>query len=568
MTQTSNTSKPSTGLDTATGNKTASRWFRLARTPQLPEIDNIMDLYWGGPERRISRLTVRIIGINAAALLMLLIGIVYLGQYQNVLIQDRLKTFNIEVELMSAALAENLTRGNPADMIARMSTASGHVITVFDPQGQKIYGNLITPPVYESDESLYAVRILKDMMRLILNFFPMRKPLPLYPHTETTDSQAIPPDITEALKGIGSLSAWQDKKGQIILSATDPLIQNNQIVGAVHLARSGAEISHDLGEIWMNIILAFFITLVLTTLLSIYLSNVITNPLRRLAQGAEKLRLGLSKDTDIPDLSDRKDEIGELSIAMRAMTQALWERMDSIESFAADVAHELKNPLTSMRSALETFGIVKKEDDRQKLLGIMQHDIERMDRLISDIASLSRLDSELSREALEAVDVQAILMDLIGIYKNPDVQKGLNQQNQNISLNLVTAGEKNFHAQGLPMRIFQVFDNLIANAISFSPPHGTITITLTGGRKNMVVTISDQGPGIPENKLETIFERFYSERPKHEDYGRHSGLGLSICRQIVDALGGTIASDNIRSTDNMIKGACFTVTLKTAADMK
>jgi two-component system sensor histidine kinase ChvG len=525
-----------------------------------------MNLYWGGPERRITGLTLRIIAINAAALVMLLVGIVYLSQYQTTLIESRLRTFKSEVELASAALSETLSNQDietAKRMVWRFSRTMGQHVYLFNENGQLLAdsGHLSGYEDFQRfaddrEKSPVAIQVLKDMAKFILRLLPARHTLP--PYREIVSENAADfSDAAVALNGAVSISAWQ-KDEDIFLSAAAPIMIRGNVAGAVMLAREGRDIGRDIGDVWLNILIIFVITLVITTLLSIYLSNVITAPLRKLANAADSVRRGKSKDTEIPDLSSRKDEIGELSIMLRDMTHALWERMDSIERFAADVAHELKNPLTSLRSAVETVSVVKKDTDRQKLMAIISHDVERMDRLITDISSASRLDSELSREALRPVDLKNVLGGLLEIMRGPAAQE------TNVRLVLDYPEEKNIFIWGLEGRVFQILDNLVSNAVSFSPEGGTVTITVAKSRKTVIITIEDEGPGIPEGKLETIFERFYTERPQHEAYGKHSGLGLSICRQIVTALGGNIFAGNIHDEQGHVTGARFTVVLNAA----
>jgi two-component system sensor histidine kinase ChvG len=319
-------------------------------------------------------------------------------------------------------------------------------------------------------------------------------------------------------------------------------------------------------------------TLVVTILLSIYLSGLIAKPLRRLMQAAESVRTGKRGDSEIPDLSYRHDEIGELSLVLRSMTQALHERMDSIESFAADVSHELKNPLTSLRSAVETLGVVKGEKDREKLMGIIGHDISRLERLINDISSASRLDAELSRENFERVELWDFLNRIIDLYKDPlkrAYENGPNNKqhviltDKNVSIRLEgdpgsASAYESAQVWGVEDRLAQVFQNVLSNALSFSPEGGQIRVRVSAGKRRVFVNIEDEGPGIPEGKLEAIFERFYSERPAHEDYGMHSGLGLSICKQIITALGGDMSAENIKDLNGRITGARFTVVLNIA----
>lgn len=556
----------------------------------------MLDLYWGGPERRITGLTLRIIAVNAIALVLLMVGTLYLGQYQRSLIETKLETFNAEVSLISASIAEGaadeynkrghtpydatikafrLNEARAAPMIRRLSQAMQQRIYLFNENGEMISdsyklsgpgGDVDIMPLPPPDKTLFTIKILKTMVRFILRTLPDRRILPTYPEIESLHAKDYP-DANEAIQGESGFSAWHGKEGGIFLSAAAPLVKDGNIIGAVLLTREGYDIESGVGEVWLNILKAFIATLVITTMLSIYLSGVIASPLRKLANAAESVRRGKAHYTDIPDLSHRHDEIGELSIALRQMTHALWERMDMIERFAADVAHELKNPLTSMRSAVETAMIVKKKSDREKLLGIIKHDVERLDRLITDISNASRLDAELSRQELQRVDINALLLQLVDAYRDPLTRKdaagyeGTNTVVFNgVSITL-ESGPGPTLVWGLEGRLQQVFQNLISNALSFSPNEGAIRIKITPDNRLVKVTVEDEGPGIPPGKLETVFERFYSERPQHESYGRHSGLGLSICRQIIAALDGEIYAENITGPGGQIKGARFSVVL-------
>jgi len=333
------------------------------------------------------------------------------------------------------------------------------------------------------------------------------------------------------------------------------------------MVSDGEDINHALGDAWFNILKIFLLTLFITILLSIYLSGVIARPLRKLASAAENVRKGKLKHTEIPDMSDRKDEIGELSIVLRDMTNALWDRMDTIEAFAADVSHEIKNPLTSLKSAVETAFIVKNKEDMDKLLEIIKHDIERLDRLISDISNASRLDAELSREMFNKIDMKALLRHLLDSYKSPLEREAENSHNSDealkdgILITLDMADHADIFVRGSEGRLIQVFQNIISNAISFAPIKTTIKILVTLKGNRVTIAIEDEGSGIPENQLENVFGRFYSERPEHEKYGQHSGLGLSICKQIITAHNGIIYAENNKDRDGNVIGARFVVIL-------
>ncbi|HRQ60880.1 MAG TPA: HAMP domain-containing sensor histidine kinase, partial [Alphaproteobacteria bacterium] len=295
-------------------------------------------------------------------------------------------------------------------------------------------------------------------------------------------------------------------------------------------------------------------------------------PLRKLARAAESIRAGRSRAADIPDFSGRFDEIGELSVTLRHMTEALWNRMDRIERFAAEVAHELKNPLTSLKSAAETALRIKKREDLDKLLGIITHDADRMSRLISDISAASRLDTELSREKLAPLDMEVLVHDLLDSYE-PGLKRGTAKSKPGgprivkagkIAIRFEPSGNGPFRVLGSEGRLLQVLDNLLSNALSFSPKTGAVVVALKAEGHQVELSVEDQGPGIPDGKLEAIFERFYSERPDHEDFGNHSGLGLSICKQIMEAHGGRIFVENIKGAKGRTQGARFTALLNRA----
>ena len=566
--------------DTKTSNDFKDRWLRIKMPqPELPELDHIFDLYWGGPERRITGLTLRIISVNAVALIMLLFGILYLGQYQNTIIKEKLSNFETELRLISHALSEV----EPGDtytterLLGRFSASTGQKITIFSPTGEKITNSdslapedfrQFVPDSGHAKKEFSSIRLLKDMAGFIIGLLPDTRTLPAYPDV-VEDRAESHPDAALAQEGYINLSAWQDKDGEIMLTAAAPIIRNDSLAGVVLLKRDGADIEESLGQLWSDILRIFLGTLLITILLSIYLSGVIANPLKRLAKAAEAVRTGHSKGSDLPDLGYRHDEIGELSVALRSMIHALWERMDSIESFAADVAHELKNPLTSLRSAIETAERVKKKADKEKLMEIIRHDLERMDRLITDISSASRLDAELSREAFSRVDLENMFVHLLDFYRRP-LKRGQQDEahiivsDNNVTLALDIQPYQTYLVMGLEDRLGQVFRNIIDNAISFAPEGSQVNISMIRESHKIKIAISDEGIGIPENKLETIFERFYSERPDDEGYGQHSGLGLSICKQIIDAHNGDITAENIKDGAGRVRGAQFTVTLNAA----
>jgi len=296
---------------------------------------------------------------------------------------------------------------------------------------------------------------------------------------------------------------------------------------------------------------------VLTVALSWYLSLTIARPILRLAGAAHEMREGRGRSGTVPQtLLRRTDEVGELAHALTESAAALWARMDATERFAADVAHEIKNPLTSIRSAIETLRRVEDPQQQRRLLAIIGEDVIRLDRLISDISDASRVDAELSRTATEPLDVGSILAILAEIHDATRVDGE--------PVIVLDATDTPLLVQAVEGRLVQVLRNLIGNARSFSPQNGTILLQARETGAMVEISVMDEGPGMPESKLEHVFDRFYSERPAGEQFGQHSGLGLSISRQIVEALKGRIAAENRLNEKGQVVGARFVIRLPRA----
>ncbi|MEQ8695043.1 MAG: HAMP domain-containing sensor histidine kinase, partial [Bauldia litoralis] len=307
-----------------------------------------------------------------------------------------------------------------------------------------------------------------------------------------------------------------------------------------------------------DIVQVFAVVLFFTVLLSLYLARTIAAPINKLAATADAMRRGKPRSVVIPTFIDRRDEIGDLSAALHDLTNDLWDRMDAIERFAADVAHEIKNPLSSLRSAVETAAKVKDPEKQRKLMAVIEQDVKRLDRLITDISRASRIDAEMSRVNVEPVDLRKLLATFVDIHETTREGAG----GARLELKLAPRGA--LTVRGHDDRLVQVFGNLVSNAESFSPPDGVITISATPAKDHVLVIIEDQGPGIPESKLADIFQRFYTERPSGEAFGQHSGLGLSISKQIIEALGGTITAENVYGADGKVRGARFLIALNRA----
>jgi two-component system sensor histidine kinase ChvG len=529
-------------------------------------------------ERRVfSPLTRRILAVNVVALGILGGGLLYLGEYRRNLIDAELTALAVQGEMFAAALGEGaVVANNPSghqlaseianQIVRRLVETTGTRARLFGNDGGLVadsrrligLGSSVRveelPPPGNDEGFLNAVLDVYDrLMRRVTG----RKPLEVY--RETTPQHARDyPEVIKALSG-ESVRALRSAGGdRMVLSAAVPVQRYKHVLGALMLTRGSQVIDVALLKVRLDILKIFGVALAVTVLLSIYLAGTIARPIRRLAAAAERVRHDHGRKQTIPDFAGRDDEIGDLAESLSDMTASLWQRMDAIERFAADVAHEIKNPLTSLRSAVETATRLKDPEQQRKLMAIIQEDVTRLDRLISDISDASRLDAELSRAENQPVDLGAMMGTLVNIHETTA------GNGPRIDLKAPTADVDPLIVNGIEGRLAQVFRNLLANAVSFSPGYGTITITAARDDGWVTVDIEDDGPGIPAGKEQAIFDRFYTERPESEKFGIHSGLGLSISRQIVEAHGGRITAANRLGGKGDVVGACFRVRLPAA----
>lgn len=542
-----------------------------------------------------SPLTLRILAVNVLALLLLVGALLYLGRYQDRLVQAELDALETEARIFASALGEGAVQ-RAADepeqgqesyelspelgrqMIRRLALATETHTRLYGPDGRLLSDSRVltgSPGKIEIQElplppSGDAVsRAVNEFYARFIDVVPSRENLPLYREPPSHAAGSPPPaNVERALAGENSATVWRlaspVARSNLLLTVAVPVQRYKEVLGAVLLSRSGAVIDEAIRSVRTDILRVFAVALLVTVLMSLYLASTIARPIRKLAQAADRLRTGHGRHTEIPDLTGRGDEIGELSGVLRDMTAALWARMDAIERFAADVAHEIKNPLTSLRSAVETVSRIQDPARREKLMAIIADDVQRLDRLISDISNASRLDAELSRAALEPVDIGAMLSMLADIHRTTAEDEEEDGDEAEAPPDVVIDPPRggSLTVKGLEGRLTQVFQNLIANALSFSPPGGRVRLAARRTPDGAVeVTVSDDGPGIPDGKEEAIFERFYTERPAGEKFGTHSGLGLSISKQIVEAHGGTIRAANRLGPGGETVGAVFTVRL-------
>ena len=526
--------------------------------------------------RRRSSLTRRILTLNLLALAIPVAGLLYLDQYRNSLVQQQLDLMATEAELFSGALAASGVVTGPAgderllpettrSTVRRLVDVSKTRARLFDQDGTLIADSsrLIGPggqveiemlPPPENDTLL--VSLITRLYDSVVSLIPRGKPLPLY-QERAQQRAADYPEALQALDGEPASALRVDHSGDLMLSVAVPVQRYRQVLGTLMLSVGGDSIDVAVRDVRLNILKVFGVAFAITVLLSLYLAGTIARPLHRLAEAADRVRRGQGRQTEIPDFTRRGDEIGDLSGALREMTEALWTRMDAIEHFAADVAHEIKNPLSSLRSAVETVARIEDPERQRRLMAIILDDVQRLDRLITDISDASRVDAEMSRMEKEPVDIARMLRTLAEIHEQTAMPDGPR-------LVVDAPGGRALMVAANESRLVQVLRNLLANAMSFSPPRGSITLFARREGRRIRLSVADQGPGIPPDKLDAIFDRFYTERPAGEKFGTHSGLGLSISRQIVEAHGGRLFAENLTDPDGSIRGARFTLLLPAA----
>jgi two-component system sensor histidine kinase ChvG len=530
-----------------------------------------------GPRRRrrgrLSPLTRRILALNVLAIAIPIVGLLYLGDYRDNLVDSELASLRTQADLFAGALAtsgvvtgplgeEKLLPETTRHTVRRLVDVSKVRARLFDADGTLLADSFklagpsgqveieVLPP--QEQRGLIG-NLVADIYDWVVAQLPGRKRLPLY--REAADQKASDyPEAARALLGETAMMVRSDGAGGMILSVAVPVQRYRQVLGALMVSSDGHEIEDSLRRVRLGILKVFGVALAVTVMLSLYLAGTIARPIHRLADAAERVRRVPGRQVAIPDFGRRKDEIGDLSRALRDMTDALWQRMDAIERFAADVAHEIKNPLTSLRSAVETVARIEDPQQQKKLMSIILDDVQRLNRLITDISDASRLDAELSRAESAPVDVGRLLQALADLHENT-----AGEDAPRLVLDL--ARHQRLEAMSVEGRLVQVMRNLIANAVSFSPPGGRIRIACARTGDTVRIAVEDEGPGIPPGKLEAIFDRFYSERPKTEKFGAHSGLGLSISKQIVEAQGGKIWAENIHGAGGEVKGARFVILL-------
>lgn len=548
-----------------------------------------------------SSLTRRILFFNIAATVVLVGGILYLNQFREGLIDARVESLLTQGEIIAGAISASAsvdTNSITIDPEKLLELQAGQSITpvpndedldfpIDSDRVAPVLRRLISPTrtrarLFDADANLLLDsrhlysrgQVLRfdlppveqeatswsDWIAGTFNRMLQQRNLPVYKEAPGGDG-SIYPEVMNALTGVRGAVVRINERGELIVSVAVPVQRFRAVLGVLLLSTQAGDIDKIVHAERLAIMRVFGVATLVNILLSLLLSSTIANPLRRLAAAAIRVRRGARQREEIPDFAYRQDEIGNLSIALREMTTALYDRIDAIESFAADVSHELKNPLTSLRSAVETLPLAKSEESKQRLTEIIFHDVRRLDRLISDISDASRLDAELARSDSIPVDMQVLLHNMVDISRQ--IRSGKKAVEINLTVDSKTGTKPSFLVYGHDLRLGQIVTNLIENARSFVPEKdGRITIKLSQSRGHVNVQVDDNGPGIQAEDIDRVFERFYTDRPEGESFGQNSGLGLSISRQIAEAHGGTLKAENLTDSETgRLCGARFTLSL-------
>jgi two-component system sensor histidine kinase ChvG len=508
------------------------------------------------PGSRLGRL---IIALNLFGLAILITGALVLNELRRGLINARIDSLTTQGELMATIIDQAATVGEPtpamdADYAGRvlqlLANPKAQRARLFDASGRLVADSDLVADRVEWRQ-LPPARARGSTEGFNLDFAtPQRK------RVAPEGREALRKEVASALTGQHVAQLRRGESGQRVVSVSIPIQHVRAILGVLTLEAS--DVDEIVARERMALIPFILIAVLVALLSSLLLNSLIAQPVLRLARAADRVRLAGARAISLPDLADRDDELGDLTRSLEAMTHSLSERMDAIDTFAADVAHEIRNPLTSMRSAVETLDIVTDPTPRARLLSILKNDVQRLDRLVTDISNASRLDAELSRNEPKLVDLDRLIADITFTYE------ARTRAGEPTVRYYRPAPPGPVTVRGREGPLGQVFRNLIDNARSFSPPGAEVAVALTRVRDRALVAVSDQGPGIPPENLETIFQRFYTSRPKGQAFGGNSGLGLSIARQIAEAHGGTLVAKNRVTEDGQVAGAIFILTLPEA----
>ncbi len=518
----------------------------------------------------ISPLLLRLLSLNILALFFLLGGFFSIDIYQKTLQENEFQKLEDEGRILAQAIGKTIlptedfrsqviiTR-EAQETISYLLSKSRVRIRLFSYQGDLLadsdrsvgFQTRVRSAELPSLQEKNFFRVFFEKVYTYISLL-IAKTSSLTLYQENTLQQAEDyEEVLKALYGEETRLIKQLESGKKLFGLAMPVQSYKKITGAILLTFDSTNIENKLKDFRFEVFKIFFLALFLTICVSIYLSANIVKPIRKLAIATRNINPSEGRKISVPQFSGRKDEINELSISIKDMLASIWNRMDAIENFAADVAHEIKNPLTSLKSAIEVVNKTRDKKQINKLTKIINQDVQRLDRLVTDISNASRLDAELSREGMRKINIKRILEETVNFY---------NREKNKIIFNFVK--DSNYSIYGNKQRLSQVFNNLIDNALSFNKENIKIEIFLKSKKNNVLIEIKDFGPGIQTNNFNKIFDRFYTERPDKEKFGQHSGLGLSIVKQILDVHKGLIKVENRYGKNKKVIGAQFIITLK------
>jgi len=507
-----------------------------------------------------SRLGGLILALNLLSLLILFGGALALNELRRGLVEARQESLTSQAELLANVLGElGITQGEPLPVLDKFQ-AYRWMVDTFIPEGQRARlfdgDGVLIADSYEVSDTIPG-QALAPAQAAGTPLPDTAKAREVESATLRRATQELVAETERALTGKPQATVRLSEDGKRVISVSIPVRHVQKILGVLTL--EAGDVDEILGAQRRALTPFALVALAVNLLASLLLHLFVARPVMRLSAAADEVKQGRARAISLPDLEGRKDEIGDLARSLESMTETLSDRMDAIEAFAADVSHEIKNPLTSIRSALETLDLVKDQSQRDRLTALLQSDVKRLDRLITDISNASRLDAELSRDRPRPVDLNVLIRDIVSIYETT--------AKPGEAAVALTAGTGDTRVLGRDGPLGQVFRNLIDNARSFSPAGGQVRIRLHRNEADptraLSVIVDDDGPGIPPDNLETVFERFYTSRPKGTAFGANSGLGLSIVRQIVEAHGGRVQAENRLAPDGSVAGARFRVDLPT-----
>ena len=478
-----------------------------------------------------SSLTTRILAVNLIPLLVLAGGLFFLDSYRRQLLDERFKLARIEAQITAEALA-GASRTRQEALLIQIGKEQRMRLRMYDAEGNLWADSFVlAEPSFRFDDPV-AEPFLEDFARWTdnaVNFAVGAPAPPLYLEPEVQDASAWPEVLRAREQGRTQIELRRAPDDTPVINAAAPVGLNG---ASLLTTRNATDITQSVRSARTSLLTIIAAAMFVSIILSLYLANTIIQPLRRLVRATVLVRSGREREVEVPRMSERGDEIGVLARAVSDMTATLRHRIDAVESFAADVAHEIKNPLASLRSATESLPRVGDPALREQLVDIAAHDVKRIDRLVSEISEASRVDAEISRTRFEPVDIARLFANLVASRE----ERG---ENSGRTIRLVH-GNSSHVVMGVPLRLERIAENLLDNAVSFSPPEGEVLVTVDRQADRVIAAVSDHGPGIAPESRELVFRRFHSDRPEGEGFGNHSGLGLAIARTIAEAHDGSL----------------------------